>query len=384
MKVAFFTTDNREDRRDYLEPDPYFAPGSTSLFQGFGQRDDLEVHVLSCTQQPVAAPQKLAPNIWFHSLVVPKIGWLRTGYQGCIRAVRKKLHDLQPDVVHGIGTERDCAISAVFSGYPNVVTIAGNMLEQARRFRPRFGSYLWLAARLENFTLPRAGGVICNSRYTERLVRTRARKTWVVYPALRQAFLEPLPDGPRPCVLLNAGVISPRKRQLELLDVAGRLQQQGLKFEFHFIGPLDSSEPYAAAFLKRIKPMEASGYARYLGVLPENKLAACFDSVSGLVHFPTEEAFGSSVCEALARNLKFFGARLGGIVEIAQDVPGAELFDRDDWMGLMEAIARWIKAGHPRPADAAALIWNRYHPKPIAEQHVNIYREVIAKGSCQQ
>ena len=48
----------------------------------------------------------------------PKIGWLRTLYQGCVRATRRKLREIQPDIVHGQGTERDCAIGAVLSGFP--------------------------------------------------------------------------------------------------------------------------------------------------------------------------------------------------------------------------------------------------------------------------
>ena len=42
----------------------------------------------------------------------------------------------------------------------------------------------------------------------------------------------------------------------------------------------------------------------------------CFDAASGMVHFPTEEAFGSVVAEGFARNLKLFGARTGGIVKL--------------------------------------------------------------------
>jgi len=377
MKVVFLTADFRDHYRDHTKTAPYFAPGSTSLIQGFARTPEVEVQVVSCTQRPVVAPEKLASNVWFHSLLVPKIGWLRTGYQGCIRAVRRKLKELRPDIVHGIGTERDCAISAVFSGFPNVVTMAGVMSEQARLFPPRFGSYLWLAARLENFTLPRADGVIGNSIYTEELVRSRARKIWVVYPALRTAFLDPPPDsGPRPCVLLNAGVISPRKRQLELLDVAEALHRRGLKFEFRFIGRPEPSD-YTTAFLEKIKPLEAQGLARYLGTLPENELAACFDSAAGSVHFPLEEAFGSSVCEALARNLKFFGTRVGGIVEIADGLPGAELFGTDDWGGLADAIARWIEQGNPRPTEATVVMRQRFHPESIARQHLKIYREVL-------
>jgi hypothetical protein len=107
------------------------------------------------------SPEKLAPNIFFHSLYVPKIGWMRTLYQGCVRAVRKKLREIRPDIVHGQGTEMDCAVEAVFSGFPNVLTIHGNMRLIARVNRVRPFSFLWLAARLERLTIPRSSGVVC-------------------------------------------------------------------------------------------------------------------------------------------------------------------------------------------------------------------------------
>ncbi len=95
---------------------------------------------------------------------------MRTGYQGCIRAVRKKLKEIRPDIVHGQGTERDCAISAVLSGLPNVLTIHGNMNAIANCTCP-IGSFHWLAARLEDFTLSRTDGIICISDYVKNLVR---------------------------------------------------------------------------------------------------------------------------------------------------------------------------------------------------------------------
>ena len=379
MKIALLTTDNRKPNRADSEAAPHFSTGSDSLVKGFTAMPDVELHVVSCTQQPMHSPEKLADNIWFHSLQVPKIGWLRTFYQGCIRATRRKLKEIRPDVVHGVGTERDGAISAVFSGFPNVVAIQGNMAELARLHRARIGTYGWLAARLENFTLPRAGGVICNSLYTERLVRPRARKTWVIYPGLREMFVDPPPPvGSRAGALVIAGVISPRKRQLELFNVAEELHRRGLKFEFRFAGFMNApSEPYSRSFLQRIKPMAAVGYARYLGAPSNDEMVRGFDAVAGMVHFPTEEAFGSVVAEGLARELKFFGARVGGIVEITEGVPGVELFASEDWTGLTNAIARWIESGCPPPAGAAALMRERFHPEVFARQHLKVYREAL-------
>jgi len=312
------------------------------------------------------------------------LGWLRTGYQGCIRAVRKQLKQIQPHIVHGQGTERDCTISAVFSGFPNVVTIHGNMAELARLFRKPVGSYGWLAARLEDFTLKRTAGVFCNSGYTENLVRRRHVRTWKVPNALREQFFERTASSavsPR-CAVLNVGVIGPRKRQLELLGRLANLHGQGLEFEVQFIGRADPNDPYCIAFLKAIEEASAKGYARYLGSKSTGELIASFDASAGLIHFPSEESFGLVVAEGLARGIKLFGANVGGIKEIAAGVSGAELFDAQDWSGLISAVKHWLASGYSRLPAARLVMESRYHPRTIAEQHLQIYREVLGMPSA--
>jgi hypothetical protein len=180
VKIAFVTTDNREHFKDYGCATPYFGTAPEALLQGFAQLGEAEIHIVSCTRVVMKSPEKLAPNIFFHSLHVPKIGWMRTLFAACIWAVRKKLRQIKPDIAHGQGTEEYCSISAVFSGWPNVVTIHGNMAPLAKMFRDPIGSYSWLAGRLENFTLKRTAGVFCNSEYTEQLVGPRSRRTWRV------------------------------------------------------------------------------------------------------------------------------------------------------------------------------------------------------------
>src|SRR6202020_993017 len=98
MKVAILTTDNREHYRNYAATAPSFGAAPEALLQGFATMSDLEVHVISCTQKPMKSPEKLTENTWFHSLYVPKVGWMRTSYQGCIRAVRRKLKVILPDI----------------------------------------------------------------------------------------------------------------------------------------------------------------------------------------------------------------------------------------------------------------------------------------------
>lgn len=384
MKVALLTTDNRHHERTYDGAQPRFGPAIEALLQGLSCLPELELHVISCTQRLMQAPERLSENTWFHLLHVPKIGWLRTGYQGCIRAVRGKLRSLQPDLVHGQGTERDCAVSAVFSGFPNVVTVHGNMGAVAGSAGARIGSYLWCTAALEPFTLRRAGGVFCNSAHTERLVRRYNPTTWRVPNALRHGFFEiPIPSrtpSPRP-VLLNVGAIVPYKRQVDLLDLIAELHREGHDFAAYFIGRANPETSYGRTFLKRILEFKASGFVHNLPpqVLPD--LIATFDKASAIIHVPSEEAFGLVAAEGLARNLKLFGTQVGGLPDIAEGVKEAELFSLKNKNALRGAIARWLENGCRQPKTAAQEMRLRYHPDVVARQHLEIYRDFVSPSS---
>jgi len=379
MKIAMVVPDNRDELRRYAEPDPFFGQAVTALLEGLAQMPGLEVHLVCCIQKPLRSPPKLAGNIYYHSVVVPKWGWMRGAYAGCVLAVRKKLREIKPDLVHGQGTERYCALAAVFSGYPNILTLHGNMRQLAKTGRARPFSFAWLAARLERFTLPRSRGVLCNSHHTQRLVEGLAAATWLVPNAVRGRFFSaPVAmSSSGPPILLNIGLINPNKSQNEILGLAARLHQRQAQFQIHFIGLLDEATGYGARFREQINQAEKEGYGKYLGMKYDGELVALMDAAAGLVHAPREEAFGLVAAEALARNLKFFGAKVGGLVEIAAGTEGAELFEPGDLAGLEEAVFKWLAAGHPKPAQAARQMRERYHPEVVARRHMEIYREVL-------
>lgn len=381
MKVALLIPDNRDEFREFGKSEPEFGPAPAALLAGLARLPDVEVHVISCVHHAMNAPAWLSGGrIRHHQLVVPAWGWLRSGYLGCLLAIRRKLRELLPDIVHGQGTERYCGLAAVWSGFPNVLTIHGNMRAVARVNRARPGSFLWLAARLEGFTLPRSGGVLCNSAYTESLVRPVAREVWRVPNAVRDEFFTAVPatrsEG-RP-VLLCVGVIQERKRQVALLDWALGLRKTGRDFELRFIGAVSPQDPYAAEFLRRATSQACIGWVTHLSTWDTRVVVQEMDRAGALIHFPTEEAFGLVVAEGLARNIKFFGARVGGVSDIANDVEGAELIAADDWQGLASAVDRWFSSGLPHPTGSVVSIRRRFHPDVIASQHLEIYRELFA------
>jgi glycosyltransferase involved in cell wall biosynthesis len=182
-------------------------------------------------------------------------------------------------------------------------------------------------------------------------------------------------------IVLNIGVVGARKRQLELLRVARRIHERGFRFQMRFIGYCGGGA-YGVEFLEAVRKAEEEGYASYLGQLDEADLRVEMDAATGLCHFPSEEAFGLVVAEGLARNLKFFGAKTGGIPEIVEGIEGAELFDPEDFTALQLRLEAWIGQGGGI-VSGQEIVAKRYHPSVIATKHLEIYDEILSGSlSC--
>jgi len=380
MRIVILTTDNREQQKDYTNPQPHFGTAPAALLQGLAMIPEIEVHVVSCIRQPVASPGKIAANIFFHSLVVPKIGWLRTGYQGCIRAVRKKLREIQPDIVHGQGTERDCALSAIFSGRPNVLTIHGNMRLVARASgAPRF-SYYWLAARLESYVLPRTAGVVCITSHTKRAVADRAKQTWILPNAVDASFFDApaAPDLATPPVGLCVGTICNYKNQNDFIRALDPLAGQ-TKFKIQFAGE-PAKGPYGEKFLQLLR---ARPWCEHIGFLNRGQLKAQLQTAMFLALPTLEDNCPMVVLEAMATGVPVLASNVGGVPDLIESEVNGLLCDPQQPDTFRQAAARLLtdRDFARRIATAAKQqAQRRFHPLVVAQKHLEIYREVLKKA----
>jgi glycosyltransferase involved in cell wall biosynthesis len=178
--------------------------------------------------------------------------------------------------------------------------------------------------------------------------------------------------------LVNVGLISPWKRQVELLEELIRLRRRGYEFRIVFAGQASQDDGYGQAFFECLSKCERDGFASHVGYLSSSDVMKLMDESHGMVHCPSEEAFGLVAGEAMARGLKFFGTRTGGLCDIAGGIPGAEL--HPDIETLVQNVAEWLRNGAERNEDARAIIRDRYHPSVIAARHVEIYSEVLNRG----
>jgi glycosyltransferase involved in cell wall biosynthesis len=345
-----------------------------------------DLHILSCNPVRVAQPvSKIASNITHHSLFVPRWGWLKTGYQGCIRAVRTKLKEIRPDIVHGQGTERECAICAALSGYPSVVTIHGVMRAIHDLTRSNYLNYYWFARHLETFALRRIRGVISISPYVEALVAPLTSRTWFIPNALQDFFFTPSSSRqrrPGPVRFVNVGVISPRKQQVELLEHLIDLRRE-VDFAITFVGKATKGNPYTKRFHELLQVADTTyGGFKHREYIPDEAFRDLYDDADAMIHFSTEESFGLTFAEALARNLTLFASDVGAIRQIAKGIPSCRIFAQGDFDGLSNSLRSWLRdAAHmlPRATTPNQLIASRYHPKVIAMKHLDVYREILQR-----
>ena len=377
MVIVQVTTDNREPFREYHKTTPWFGTAPEALLQGFGQLPGVKVHVIGCTQRPMAAsPEKLADNIWFHSLHVPKIGWLRTGYQGCIRAVRRKARELRPDIVHGQGTERECSLSAVFSGYPNVLTVHGNMRLIEKVNHPKPFTYGWLAARLERLTLPRSDGVLCITSYTKQAVSDLARHTWIVPNAVDESFFDVQPEPEKTPLILCVGNVMFRKNQIAFMRALDPLRKNS-DFSVCFLGTADEGNPYASEFFRELKERP---WCRYEGFADRAKLKTYFKRAAVLALPSLEDNCPMAVLEAMAAGVSVMAAKVGGVPDLIEERRTGLLCDPKDAASMRAAIGELADDSELRKrlaAEARNEARRRFHPRAIAQRHVDIYRELL-------
>lgn len=381
MKIAFLTTDNREQFGRYDDPAPHFGTAMSALLDGFAKLPgEIEVHVISCAKRPMPKPEKIAPNIWFHQPIVHKLGWGRSAFVGCGLAVRKVLRDIAPDLVHAQGTERDCAVSMMLApAMPRVLTIHGHMARVAMITGARFPSYYWMAKKLEAWAVRKADGVVALTRYTEGRVVSSAHKTWVVPNAVDEKFLH-VSNTPEPGLVLCVAHVHAWKRQVELMAALDALPAQE-KPRLVFLGAASEGE-YGRQFLAAVGAR--SSWCEHAGNVDRAGLREWLGRADLLVLPSIEDNCPMVALEAMAAGVPVAASDIGGIPDLVLPGISGIRFDPINPTEIATKVSMLLCDRELRSRLAASAkqhALDSYHPKTIAEKHLVIYREL--KKACE-
>jgi glycosyltransferase involved in cell wall biosynthesis len=377
ITIAFLTTDNREQLGSYSDESPHFGTAMAALLQGFAMLpNEVEVHVISCSKRRMTKPEKLASNIWFHQPIVSQIGWGRSAFLGCGLAVRKIINQINPDLVHAQGTERDCAVSLMLSGKrPKFLTIHGHMARIAEISGARFPSYYWLASTLEAMVVKRADAVVALTHYTKQRVEQHARCTYVIPNAVDEAFLR-VNNQAQEMLALCVANVHVWKRQIELMEALDGLPEHQ-KPQLVFLGRSSTSD-YGVRFREAVSAR--SGWCQYEGNASREQLRDWLARASFVILPSIEDNCPMVALEAMAAGVPVAASNIGGIPDLVHPGKTGELFDPQDPARIRSAVLKLLSHNDYRDdcARRARLhALENYHPKSVAERHLAIYRELL-------
>jgi glycogen(starch) synthase len=203
-----------------------------------------------------------------------------------------------------------------------------------------------------------------------------ARKTWIVPNAVEPGFFD-VPRAPaHPLIVLCVGHISVRKNQVEFIRALDPLATHR-QFQIVFLGNAPRTDPYCAEFFSAIGTRP---WCVYGGLADRAQLKNHY-TAAGLLALPSlEDNCPMAVLEAAAAGVPVAAANVGGVPELVEHGVTGVLFDPTNAVSTRDAIGQILdraEEARARAATARQRALERYHPKAIARQHLEVYRELL-------
>ena len=134
---------------------------------------DIELHIIRVGRRYVADDHFVHDGIHFHFLRVPRLPRVLAAYQIDRLRIHRCLREIQPDLVHGFGTESSYSYAAVSSPFQSLLMIQGVQSEIVRALgSSRWRSpQLFLPMALERWTVRRCKDFVCETNFAAEFVR---------------------------------------------------------------------------------------------------------------------------------------------------------------------------------------------------------------------
>ena len=195
-----------------FQPKGHYATWLPQIAEAWDGQKEVEIHWVVMSELVQERRDVCEWGQKFHVLPTSQKGRASTLFRGDRKAIYAILDEIQPDLVHGWGTEDVYGLAAVLSGRPNIVSMQGILSYYALKNRMPARSYL--QAMLELFIFWKAEKVTTESEWGRNVVRRRNPlvKVELVEYGVQQVFFKTKwqPEETKPFALFVGG-ISPRK-----------------------------------------------------------------------------------------------------------------------------------------------------------------------------
>jgi glycosyltransferase involved in cell wall biosynthesis len=389
MRIAWLAPFDLRLLRDRVGigvPDGHPAPWITNGLRALAGAGEFELHLVTYTRGLARDCTIPWEGVTIHLLRPPLARLPRAPllFRLDLPRFQATLRAIDPDVVHGHGTENLFALAAVLSPYPNVVSMQAVMGALVRTQRPfsRRALHYGTLAMLERRALRRAARVLVEAPFVTGIVQriNPSIRTTVVGNIVSPEFcgVRRVATGKERRVLF-VGTLVEQKGVADAIAAFHLVAAAHPEVGFEIIG--QGSEAYTRCLHQRAAAGPAAARIRFRGFLRSRELAAEYETATLLVAPTHYDTSPNVVSEALTAGVPVVAASTGGLPYMLDEGRGGRLVAPRDVRALAEAID-WV-LGHE--AEAASLAAHgqqrareRYSAPTFAAAVGSVYRELLA------
>jgi glycosyltransferase involved in cell wall biosynthesis len=376
MKIAVladFPTHCIEGFPGAVNPCGHFATWLPQIAESFERIPGLEVHWIVLSPDVSEALTLESFGQRFHVLRTSASGRATSFYREDRKQINRKLREIEPDLVHGWGSEDVHGFAAARSGYPCLISMQGLLTHYMLKNRMNARQYFcaWIEWRM----LRTARYVTCESKWGLEVVRKRARRAQLfqveygVDPRFFSVKWSPDPD--RKSVIF-VGTLAPRKGVMDLIQAFA--DPKLAEVELWICG--GGSGRYAKRMAAKATPN-----VKWLGYLSREETAERMARAWCLA-LPTRcDTSPNVVKEARTIGMPVVTTPCGGQSDYIEDGRNGFLVAPGGIRRLREALSRTVgelefcrSLGAYRHEEQRAF----FEPGRTGEAFARIYRELIA------
>lgn len=367
---------------------PYRSMPGLNLLRGLREIGAADVHIVVVTDEVQKTTVEQGPFGSVHRLPCPVLSGSGSLFLWRRHLILRQLRRIQPSIVHGQGTEREYAFTAVTSSYPNVITVHGIMHRVHRVIRPPLLSLSHVPRWIEKLVVRKARHVICISREVEDFLRQRRSpaRCHHIPNAIAPCFFEVEPQRPPEDerVLLFVGTIYPLKGLIHLVEALPAVQKAtGKRVGLTIIGRaggVRAGADYEERVRRRAEELNVSQNLHWAGVLTEREVAQAMAQSDALVLPSFQESAPMCIAEAMAAAVPVVATRVGGIPDLVDDGKTGLLVRPGDTPQLAEAITRILcdtDLQQRMRTAARQKAAEQYAPRVVAQQTLQVYETIV-------
>lgn len=286
----------------------------------------------------------------------------------------------KPDIIHGQGIS-SYGLHAIRLGkwlnVPTVITVHGMVDIEAKLYRDKVRATF--VKRMMNDVLSRANSVIFTVPYRmDELKKLIRGKTYVLENPISDLFFQDASRVERTDKVVFVGLVSQRKRVLDLINAFKLVTKKFNKVHLNIIGPNTQYE-YNKQMKDLISDLKLEDKVNILGSINQLSLLEELNSAKIFTLCSEEETAPQAIAEAMAAGLPIVATNAGGIPFMVQEDVNGYLENVGDVesianriMLLIEDKSKWKKFSTASKSEA-----ERFRGSRIAERTLNIYKETI-------